>query len=117
MTVASTGTSEMTLKKLGKTDGKDYGVVKLKSPSHAPYYPGAEEMTVKVLYSLPEGKLLGGQILGGAGVDKRIDVLATAIHYGGNVRDLKDLEFAYAPPYANASDTLNAVGYQAEKML
>ena len=84
--------------------------------SHASYYPGAMQITLKLIYS-PEGKILGAQAVGADGVDKRIDVIATAIHAGMSVDDLADLELAYAPPFSSAKDPINIAGYVANNVL
>jgi rhodanese-related sulfurtransferase len=80
---------------------------------HAGYYPGAEQMTLKVLFHPETGKLLGAQAVGGAGVDKRIDVLAVAIQAGMTVFDLEEMELAYAPQYGSAKDPINMAGFVA----
>lgn len=116
LTVASTGTNEKTLKKMGKRYGKDYKVSIIHSKSHAGYYPGAIPMTIKLIFK-SNGKILGAQIVGYNGVDKRIDVIATAIRFDGTVYDLKELELAYAPPYSSAKDPVNMVGFTAENIL
>ena len=85
--------------------------------SHASYYPGAQVMTLKLVFETPSGRLLGAQIVGGEGVDKRIDVLATAIQAGLTAFELCDLELAYAPPYSSAKDPVNLAGYMAENLL
>ncbi|MBC7960574.1 MAG: DsrE/DsrF/DrsH-like family protein, partial [Vallitaleaceae bacterium] len=116
LTVASTGSNEKTLNRLGKVYGKDYALTVIQPRSHAGYYPGALPMTLKVIFDL-EGKILGAQSVGYDGVDKRIDVIATAIKLGGTVYDLKKLELAYAPPYSSAKDPVNMAGYSAENIL
>jgi NADPH-dependent 2,4-dienoyl-CoA reductase/sulfur reductase-like enzyme/peroxiredoxin family protein/rhodanese-related sulfurtransferase/TusA-related sulfurtransferase len=116
ITVANTGVNEKTLKRLGKEFGVDYQVALIHSKSHAGYYPGAIPMAIKVLFDL-EGKVLGAQIVGYEGVDKRIDVLATTLRFGGSVYDLKELELAYAPPYSSAKDPVNMVGFVGENIL
>lgn len=116
LTVANTGTNEKTLNRLGKEYKKDYFIALIHSNSNAGYYPGALPMTIKLIYN-PEGKILGSQIVGYEGVDKRIDVIATAIRFGGKVSDLIDLELAYAPPYSSAKDPVNMVGFVAENQL
>jgi peroxiredoxin family protein/TusA-related sulfurtransferase/rhodanese-related sulfurtransferase len=85
--------------------------------SHASYYPGAVPMTLKLLFSADGKKLFGAQIVGADGVDKRIDVIATAIRLGGGVSQLKELELAYAPPYSSAKDPVNMAGFVAENIL
>jgi len=87
------------------------------SGSHASYYPGAEMMSVKLLFSPSDGKVLGTQIVGYDGVDKRIDVLATAIRGNMTVYDLESLELAYAPPYSSAKDPVNIAGFVASNRL
>ena len=105
-TAASTGISERTARGLGI----DCAAVILSPLSHASYYPGAQVMTLKLVFETPSGKLLGAQIVGGDGVDKRIDVLATAIQAGLTAFDLCDLELSYAPPYSSAKDPVNIAG-------
>ncbi|SCY25398.1 NADPH-dependent 2,4-dienoyl-CoA reductase, sulfur reductase [Paenibacillus polysaccharolyticus] len=112
MTGASTGTNEKTLKRMQK----DYRSVIVHPASHASYYPGSSAVTLKLLFA-PDGKILGAQAVGYEGVDKRIDDIAVAIHFGGNVRDLTELELSYAPPYSSAKDPVNMVGYAAENIL
>lgn len=112
LTGASTGTNEKTLKRMQK----DYRSVIVHPASHASYYPGSSAVTLKLLFA-PDGKILGAQAVGYEGVDKRIDDIAVAIHFGGNVRDLTELELSYAPPYSSAKDPVNMVGYLAENIL
>jgi rhodanese-related sulfurtransferase len=109
MTVASTGASEKSL----AARGLPYRMSYTHSGSHASYYPGADTMSVKLLYAPETGLILGAQIVGGKGVDKRIDVLATAIHGGMTIFDLEELELAYAPPYSSAKDPVNMAGFVA----
>lgn len=116
LTVAATGHNEKTLKRLGKVSGVDYEVSIIHVKSHAGYYPGAIPMSLKLIFGL-DGKILGSQIVGYEGVDKRIDVIATALRMGGSVSDLTQLELAYAPPYSSAKDPVNMVGYTAENIL
>jgi len=112
LTAAGVGASEKALVRAGKPFEKIY----LHPFSHATYYPGAEMMHLKVLFS-PEGRLLGAQIVGGEGVDKRIDVLATAMQAGLTVDALQRLELAYAPPFGSAKDPVNFAGYVAGNVL
>ncbi|MEW6697468.1 MAG: FAD-dependent oxidoreductase [Bacillota bacterium] len=112
-TAAATGSNEKTLKRAGIPYLKSYTV----SSSHAGYYPGATTLTVKLLFSPAEGRILGAQIVGRDGVDKRIDVLATALKHGLTVYDLEELELAYAPPYSSAKDPVNVAGFVAANML
>ncbi len=107
MTAASTGINE----KSARRSGIPYDKVYLYSASHANYYPGARNMSVKVLFSPDDGRILGAQIVGYEGVDKRIDVLATAIRAGMTSDDLEELDLAYAPPYSSAKDPVNMAGF------
>ncbi|MBS3949358.1 MAG: DsrE/DsrF/DrsH-like family protein [Peptococcaceae bacterium] len=111
-TVAATGLREEHLRTLG-VEAKS---VIIHPQSHAGYYPGAVPMTLKLIYDL-NGKILGAQAVGGEGVDKRIDVIATSIHFGGSVKDLQELDLAYAPPYSSAKDPVNIAGYAAGNIL
>ena len=112
MTAASTGLTE----KLAKAAGISYDKVVLSPASHAGYYPGAKVMTMKVVYAKDTLKILGAQIVGYEGVDKRIDVIATAIHAGVKADALKDLDLAYAPPYSSAKDPVNMAGFMIENI-
>src|SRR6185295_11575373 len=85
--------------------------------SHAGYYPGAEPIALKVLFAPSTGKLFGAQAIGHDGVDKRIDVLATALKAGMTVHDLAELELAYAPPYGSAKDPVSLAGMAAQNVL
>lgn len=116
LSAAATGLGEKTLARLGKKRGEDYLFVQLDAPSNASYYPGAMPMQVKVLFE-PSGKLLGFQAVGAAGADKRADTFAALLLKGGTVEDLKELELAYAPPYASAKEILNQAGYIADNVL
>ncbi|MEA4815257.1 MAG: FAD-dependent oxidoreductase [Lachnospiraceae bacterium] len=117
LTAASTGANEKSLIKRGLVKGKDYESVIITQNSHAGYYPGAIPMSLKMLFSLDGKKIYGAQIVGGDGVDKRIDTLAVAIRLGGSILDLKNLEFAYAPPYSSAKDPVNMAGFTAENVI
>lgn len=112
MTVASTGLNE----KQAQQAGISYDKVVTFSASHATYYPGATNMTVKTLFEKDTGKVIGAQIVGMEGVDKRIDVFATAIRGGMTTADLEELELAYAPPYSSAKDPVNMAGFLAENV-
>jgi len=116
LTVANTGLNEKTLQRMGKVYKQDYHVSLIHAKSHAGYYPGAIAMALKLVYDL-EGKVLGAQAVGYVGVDKRIDVIATTIRFGGTIYDLKELELAYAPPYGSAKDPANMIGFVAENVL
>ena len=107
MTAASTGINETNARK----SGLDVDTVILSPMSHAGYYPGGKLMTMKVVFEKETYRLLGAQIVGYEGVDKRIDVLATAIHAGLKATQLKDLDLAYAPPYSSAKDPVNMAGF------
>jgi NADPH-dependent 2,4-dienoyl-CoA reductase/sulfur reductase-like enzyme/peroxiredoxin family protein/rhodanese-related sulfurtransferase/TusA-related sulfurtransferase len=112
LTVAATGLNE----KLLIAGGMDYHVVTVNRNSHAGYYPGALPFTLKLIFS-SEGRIFGAQAIGYDGVDKRIDVIAAAIKGGLTVRELQELELAYAPPYNSAKDPVNIAGYTAENLL
>ena len=112
LTVANTGLSE----KAASAAGYQYESVVLSPGSHAGYYPGATPMTMKVVFEQETLRLLGAQIVGGEGVDKRIDVLATAIQAGIRADQLKDLDLAYAPPYSSAKDPVNMAGFMIENL-
>ena len=116
LTAAATGANEKTLLRRGLQKGRDYESLIITQNSHAGYYPGATPMTLKLLWVPESGKLLGAQIVGREGVDKRIDVLGTALRLGGTVSDLRDLELAYAPPYSSAKDPVNMAGFVAENI-
>jgi len=113
LTVASTGMSEKLCKRLGV----DHLVSYTHSGSHAGYYPGAEMMAVKLVFAPGGGKVLGAQIIGKDGADKRIDVIAMAIQGGMTVFDLEEAELAYAPPFGSAKDPVNIAGFVAANML
>ena len=112
MTAASTGLNETNAKKAGL----DVDKVILSPMSHAGYYPGGRLMTMKVVFEKETYRLLGAQIVGYEGVDKRIDVLATAIHTGMKATELKELDLAYAPPYSSAKDPVNMAGFMIDNL-
>ncbi|MBU9722607.1 MULTISPECIES: CoA-disulfide reductase [Bacillaceae] len=112
-TIAATGNNEKTLKQ----QGIDYRVVHIHPGSHAGYYPGANPIHFKLLFSPENGKVFGAQAVGVTGVEKRIDVIATAIKGELDVYDLTDLELSYAPPFSSAKDPVNMAGYVASNML
>lgn len=113
MTAATTGLNEKRARELEIP----YEKVILSSPSHAAYYPGGHLMSMKVLFNINTWKIIGAQIVGYDGVDKRIDVLAAVMQSGGDVVTLKDIDLAYAPPFSSAKDPINMVGYIAENVL
>jgi NADPH-dependent 2,4-dienoyl-CoA reductase/sulfur reductase-like enzyme/peroxiredoxin family protein/rhodanese-related sulfurtransferase/TusA-related sulfurtransferase len=113
LTVGMTGLSEKTLKRIGKIYEKIY----VHPASHATYYPGAGQISLKLIFDPANGKIFGAQAIGTDGIDKRIDVLATAIRAGMTVRDLKDLELAYAPLYGSAKDPVNYAGFVATNVI
>ena len=113
MTVATTGLNEKT----AKAAGIDYGKVYTFSASHATYYPGARNMSVKTLFEKGTGRILGAQIVGYEGADKRIDVIATVIRAGGDYRLLEELDLAYAPPYSSAKDPVNMAGFVIDNVV
>ena len=112
LVAASTGNNEKTLQRLGLQYQKSYTF----TASHAGYYPGAIPMNIKLLFD-QKGKIYGAQIVGVKGVDKRIDVLATAIRSGLTVFELEELELAYAPPFSSAKDPVNMAGFTAANIL
>jgi CoA-disulfide reductase len=113
MTAATTGNSEKTLKRLGVP----YEAVHVFPSSHAAYYPNATPLALKLIFDRETGRIFGAQAVGEEGVDKRIDVIATAIKGGITVRELPDLELAYAPPFSSAKDPVNIAGYAATNIL
>lgn len=113
LTVAVSGNNEKILKRNGAMYEKSF----THTASHAGYYPGAIPMSIKLLFEKAGGKLLGAQIIGYDGVDKRIDVLSAAMRAGMTVYDLEKLELAYAPPYSSAKDPVNIAGYTAANIL
>ena len=112
LTAGSTGKNEATLRR----EGIPFRSVLTHGASHAGYYPGATPLALKLLFS-PEGRILGAQAVGREGVDKRLDVLATALRLGASVDDLAGLELAYAPPFSSAKDPVNILGYVAGNLL
>ena len=85
--------------------------------NHAGYYPGGQEMTLKLVYDRKDGRVLGAQAFGGEGTEKRIDVVATALQGRLSLDDLAELDLAYAPPFSSAKDPVNQLGYMAENLL
>lgn len=113
LAVASTGISEKTAKALHLNYEKSFTF----SANHATYYPGATNMSIKTIFEKDTGKILGVQIVGNDGVDKRCDVFATAIRAGMTAKDLTELELCYAPPFGSAKDPVNMAGYVIENMM
>lgn len=114
LTVACTGAHEKGLQRAGI---RNYRAVYLHPGHHAGYYPGAKPIHLKLLFSFPEGKILGAQAVGSEGVEKRIDVIATALQFGGTVHDLAEAELCYAPQYGAAKDPVNLAGMIAQNVL
>ena len=112
LTAAVTGLNE----RAAREAGLDYEKVVLSPMNHAGYYPGGRMMTMKVLYEKGTLRILGAQVVGYEGVDKRVDVIATAMQAGLKVTDLAQLDLAYAPPYASAKDPVNMAGFMAENI-
>lgn len=113
LVIAVTGANARTL----KSQGVEYLSCHTHPFPHATYYPGGQQMAMKLLFAPVTGKVLGAQIVGNEGVDKRIDVLAVAIRAGMNVFDLQELELAYAPPFSSAKDPVNMLGYTAGNII
>jgi NADPH-dependent 2,4-dienoyl-CoA reductase/sulfur reductase-like enzyme/rhodanese-related sulfurtransferase len=113
LTAACTGLNEKTC--IAK--GIEHRSAIVQAHHHASYFPGAEPMTLKLVYAPGDGRILGAQAVGKSGVDKRIDVIATAIHFRGTVHDLAQLDLAYAPPYGSAKDPIHMLGFTAENDL
>lgn len=113
LTIATTGITERQAKALNLDYEKSFTY----SASHASYYPGAVSMSIKLIFNKESGKILGAQIVGYDGVDKRLDVLATAIRANMTIYDLTELELAYAPPFSSAKDPINMAGFVAENIL
>ncbi len=116
MTVASTGLSEKQLIGMGKKINKDYRVTVLHPYSHAGYYPGGAQFCLKVMFGI-DGKVYGASAVGYDGVDKRIDVIATALRFGATTDDLQQLELCYAPPFSSGKDPVNMAGFSAQNIL
>jgi NADPH-dependent 2,4-dienoyl-CoA reductase/sulfur reductase-like enzyme/rhodanese-related sulfurtransferase len=110
------GIAGLTHKKL-KDLGIEHESTIVNAGSHAGYYPGAKQMIMKISFNPVNGKLLGGQIVGSDGVDKRLDLLATIIKNGGTIYDLEEIEHAYAPPFSSAKDPVNQAGFNAENII
>lgn len=115
MAAASTGLNEKQLNRYGHLRHQDYQTVIIQQKSHAGYYPDAKPLFLKIIYD-NENYILGAQVVGYEGVDKRIDIIATAMKYHGKVTDLQDIHVAYAPPFASAKDAINMLGYVSENV-
>jgi len=113
LTVSTVGLTE---KQLKKTDIK-YEKIYIHPNNHAGYYPGAVPITLKLIFEVPSGKILGAQAAGGPGTEKRIDIIATVIKFKGTVFDLEELELTYAPPFGSAKDPVNMAGFVASNVL
>ena len=111
--IAATGWNEKRL----ASSGRQYKVIHSHPNSHAGYYPGAKQMSLKMIFDAETGEILGAQGVGKEGVDKRIDVIATAIRGGITAPELADLELAYAPPFGSAKDAINMLGYISENIM
>jgi NADPH-dependent 2,4-dienoyl-CoA reductase/sulfur reductase-like enzyme/rhodanese-related sulfurtransferase/TusA-related sulfurtransferase len=113
LTVAFVGLNETQIKNLDLNYEKIY----IHPNNHAGYYPGAIPITLKLLFEVPSGKILGAQAVGGPGTEKRIDVISTVINFQGTVFDLEELELTYAPPFGSAKDPVNMAGYVASNVI
>ena len=113
MTAAFVGLNEAS----ATAAGMSYDKVIISPASHASYYPGGRTMTIKALFSLEDKRILGAQIVGYDGVDKRLDVISTAMQAGLKITELADLDLAYAPPYASAKDPVNMLGFVAQNII
>jgi NADPH-dependent 2,4-dienoyl-CoA reductase/sulfur reductase-like enzyme/rhodanese-related sulfurtransferase len=109
LTAGCTGLNESSL----KASGIPFRSVIIQAANHASYYPGAESMHLKLMYRPDDGKILGGQAVGGEGVDKRIDIISTMLHMGGTVHQLAELDLAYAPPFGSAKDPIHMAAFAA----
>lgn len=117
LSAAAVGQSEKTLVRAGKAEGVDYRTVLIRQSDHAGYYPDATPLYIKLIFAPDGKKIFGAQVLGKKGVDKRIDVIAAAMHFNASVFDLKQLELAYAPPFSSAKDPVNMLGFVAENVV
>jgi NADPH-dependent 2,4-dienoyl-CoA reductase/sulfur reductase-like enzyme/rhodanese-related sulfurtransferase len=113
LAAGSTGLSE----KACRAAKIEYRSATIQATHHASYFPGAKNVTLKVIYRVGDGKLLGAQAVGAEGCDKRLDVIATVLHFGGTIDDLSKLDLAYAPPYGSAKDPLHMAAFVAENDL
>ncbi len=117
LTAAVTGNGEKALQSRDWRKGREYETVLVAQNSHAGYYPGAVPMMLKLIFTKDGGRVLGAQIVGSRGVDKRIDTIGTAIRLGASVAELKALELAYTPPYSSAKDPVNMAAFAAENVI
>lgn len=115
--VASSGLSKKRLEQLGKKENEDFCEILITQNSHASYYPGASALYLKLIFDLKDYRILGIQVIGREGVDKRVDVVATVMRLKGSVFDLKKLELCYAPPFSGAKDPVNMLGFVAENVI
>lgn len=113
MTIANVGLNEKQL----RNSKIRYEKVYIHPNNHSGYYPGAQVISTKLIFEIPSGRILGAQIVGGPGAEKRIDVISTAIQFGAKVQDLQQLQLTYAPPYASAKDPVNMAGYVATNVI
>jgi len=113
LTVSFVGLNEKQL----RNSGIKYEKIYIHPNNHAGYYPGAIPITLKLLFEIPSGKILGAQAVGGPGTEKRIDIISTVIKFEGTVFDLEELELTYAPPYGSAKDPINMAGYVASNVI
>jgi rhodanese-related sulfurtransferase len=113
MTVGITGMASKHL----TASGMAHTVSTTHNGSHAGYYPGSQQMTMQIAFSPVNGRLLGAQVAGYEGADKRLDIMASVIKLGGTIYDLAEFEHAYAPPYSSAKDPVNMAGFVAENII
>jgi NADPH-dependent 2,4-dienoyl-CoA reductase/sulfur reductase-like enzyme/rhodanese-related sulfurtransferase len=113
LVAATTGINEHSC----RAEGLDYRVATIQAADHASYYPGANELTVKLIYAAESGRILGAQVVGRTGVDKRIDIIATAMHFKGTVHDLAQVDLAYSPPFGSAKDPVHMAAFVAQNDL
>lgn len=116
LNAASVGLNEKMLNRAGKIKGRDYQTVLINQKSHAGYYPESSSLNLKMIFT-SDGKILGAEIIGQNGVDKRIDTIAAVMQMNGDIYDLQRLELAYAPPFSSAKDPVNMLGFAAENIL
>lgn len=117
LSAAAVGQNEKALKRAGKAKGVDYQTIIVRQNDHAGYYPGATPIYIKLIFTADGKKILGAQLFGEKGVDKRVDVLSTAMQFNAAPVELKDLELAYAPPFSSAKDPVNMLGFVADNVL